>query len=54
VPNGLPPTPADRYRTALALHEQGLDQESIAARAGLEQEVVRMLLTLGPPAQTRH
>jgi len=54
VPTSPASQPADRYRTALALHEQGLDQESIAARAGLEQEAVRMLLTLGLPAQTCH
>ncbi len=36
----------DRYHTVLALAEQGLDQLAIAARTGLEQEAVRMIMIL--------
>jgi hypothetical protein len=40
----------DRYRAVFALAEQGLDQLAIAARTGLEQEAVRMLLVIGKSA----
>lgn len=44
----------DRYRTVIALANQGLDQPAIAARTGLEQEAIRMLLTVGPLSQIGH
>ena len=44
------PSNLERYRTVFALAEQGLDQLAIAARTGLEQEAVRMLLVIGKSA----
>lgn len=41
---------ADRYRTVFSLAEEGLDQLAIAAKTGLEQEAVRMLLMMGQKA----
>lgn len=38
------PSPPNRFKAVFALAEQGLDQPEIAARTGLEQEAVRMLL----------
>ncbi|MCB0176609.1 MAG: hypothetical protein KDI62_00140 [Anaerolineae bacterium] len=37
----------NRYQTALTLAEQGLDRPAIAAQTGLEQEAIRLLLTMG-------
>jgi len=45
VESAAPPLSAsNRFKTVFALAEQGLDQSDIAARTGLEQEAVRMLL----------
>lgn len=44
------PKEMDRYHTVLALAEQGLDQLAIAARTGLEQESVRMIMMLNRSA----
>lgn len=40
----------ERYRTVFSLAEEGLDQLGIAAKTGLEQEAVRMLLLMGRSA----
>ncbi|GAB4464191.1 MAG: hypothetical protein Kow0031_41820 [Anaerolineae bacterium] len=40
------PKEQDRYHTVLALAEQGFDQLAIAARTGMEQEAVRMIMML--------
>ncbi|HRV93946.1 MAG TPA: hypothetical protein P5526_17440, partial [Anaerolineae bacterium] len=37
----------NRYQAALTLAEQGLDRPAIAAQTGLEQEAIRLLLTMG-------
>jgi hypothetical protein len=37
----------DRYRTVFSLADQGIDQLTIAAKTGLEQEAVRMMLMMG-------
>jgi hypothetical protein len=37
------------YQQVFALANQGLDQSAIAAKTGLEQEAIRILLTVGPP-----
>lgn len=42
----------DRYRTVLSLAEEGLDQLAIAAKTGLEQEAVRMMLLMNQTAYT--
>jgi hypothetical protein len=44
------PKELDRYHTVMALAEQGLDQLAIAARTGLEQEAVRMIMMLNRSA----
>jgi site-specific recombinase XerD len=44
----------NRYQAVFALAEQGLDQPDIATQTGLEQESVRMLLTIGAPPQVNH
>jgi hypothetical protein len=45
---------ANRYKTVYALAEQGLDHPAIAARTGLEQEAVRMLLLVRAQSQLKH
>lgn len=37
------------YQQVFTLASQGLDQPAIAAKTGLEQEAIRILLTVGPP-----
>jgi len=45
-----PRSGAERYRAVFSLAEQGLDQLAIAAKTGLEQEAVRMMLVMGRSA----
>ncbi len=49
-PADAEPPKSDRYRTVFSLAEEGLDQLAIAAKTGLEQEAVRMLLMMGQKA----
>ncbi|RMF05737.1 MAG: hypothetical protein D6768_00695 [Chloroflexi bacterium] len=42
--------PADKFSKVFSLADEGLDQLAIAARTGLEQEAVRMLLAMGRSA----
>lgn len=44
----------NRYQAALTLAEQGLDRPAIAAQTGLEQEAIRLLLTMEAPALVSH
>lgn len=40
----------NRYQAVLTLAEQGLDRPTIAAQTGLEQEAIKLLLTMGLPS----
>lgn len=42
--------PAEKFSRVFSLADEGLDQLAIAARTGLEQEAVRMLLAMGRSA----
>jgi hypothetical protein len=48
------PIGGNRYQMVFTLADQGLDQSIIAARTGLEQEAIRMLLTFGGPSHISH
>ncbi|MCB0191059.1 MAG: hypothetical protein KDJ65_03875 [Anaerolineae bacterium] len=44
----------NRYQNVLSLAEQGLDRPTIAAKTGLEQEAIRLLLTMESSSLISH
>ncbi|MCB0209794.1 MAG: phage integrase N-terminal SAM-like domain-containing protein [Anaerolineae bacterium] len=44
----------NRYQNVLSLASQGLDGSTIAAQTGLEQEAIRLLLTMETPSLISH
>lgn len=43
-----------RYQAVLAMADEGVEQSTIAARTGLEQEAIRMMLKMAPASSIKH
>lgn len=43
-----------RYQAVMAMADEGLEQSAIAARTGLEQEAIRMMLKMAPASSIKH